>query len=948
MKGIDNLVICGPYAEPDRHWRYDRARREFDLVRERRPAGFLVASANSQSFDDPGRFVPLDAVNRIRDRVRAWRESGYPHVTGITKSLLEFWHNGDARENRLFFCQLEAIETLIWMVEVPEAQRQGLGLVQDGGEFERLCCKMATGTGKTVVMGMLVAWQVINKVTYPQDVRFSRHILTMAPGLTVKSRLQVLLPDAKDNIYAEFDLVPESLYQKLRKGHVAVHNWHKLVPEQDAPKSIVKLGNESPAAFSSRILDHDYDRIVVINDEAHHAYRAGQAKGVSKSNLDQDRKWMEGLDIIHRARTVVRCFDFSATPFVPSGRAAIESALFGWVVSDFSLNDAIESGLTKTPKIVVKDDARQFDEEYRSRFYHIYMDREVNADIKRKAKLEEPLPDLIHNAYMLLGKDWDQRRRVWEKSGSPVPPVMITVCNRTETAARVMHSFQNGRFEVGGMSDPEHIVHIDTNALKKAERSAGDKAAEHLRRKVNTVGKRGEPGERVRNVIAVEMLTEGWDAKNVTHIMGLRAFTSQLLCEQVVGRGLRRTSYVVDPATGLLPTEHVNVFGVPFTFLPHEESGGGGPPPPPTTLIEPDPDKAEHEISWPNVERIDVVFSHVLRADWRSARPLELSSDKTATIASVAPVIAGQPAVSGMSDLDLRNLYEDLRMQRVMFMTARDIYDSIGEGWNGGQALLLAQLVGLVEEYMSRGLVSVPDAHGDPLRTRMTMIFNMKKIAAELERIIKTDSTDKKELVLGQVRRKSTADMRRWYTPKPAIRASKCHANLAVYDSSWEAGAGEEMERSDHVTSWARNFKIGFVIKYLYRGVMHDYYPDFLVRLVNGVTLILEIKGRDDDQNRQKRESLQEWVETVNESGAYGAWACDVAFSPGDVGAILKKHATSSASSRERAKCPRCLKTARTRQEVESAFGFRNAGGIARPQSWCRDCRAGQPVGSAG
>ena len=180
------------------------------------------------------------------------------------------------------------------------------------------------------------------------------------------------------------------------------------------------------------------------------------------------------------------------------------------------------------------------------------------------------------------------------------------------------------------------------------------------------------------------------------------------------------------------------------------------------------------------------------------------------------------------------------------------------------------------------------------------------------------------------------------------MHASKCHANLAVYDSSWEAGAGEEMERSDLVISWARNFKIGFIIKYLYRGVAHDYYPDFLVRLANGVTLILEIKGRDDEQNRRKRESLQEWVDAVNETGAYGAWACDVAFSLGDVGVILKKHATSDTSSKERAKCPRCLRTVRTRQEVESAFGFRNAGGIVRPQSWCRDCRAGQPTGSAG
>ncbi len=948
MSGIKNLIICGPYDVPSQHWRYDRTKRKFELVPGRRPAGFIIASQDSKAFDDPGQFRELDLVNRIRDRVNAWRENGHPGITGVTKDLLRFWHDEVRRENRLFFCQLEAIETLVWLLEAPDHERQGILIPSDGGLFQRLCCKMATGTGKTVVMAMLIAWQAANKVASPQDARFSKNILVMAPGLTVKSRLQVLLPENPDNFYDQFDIVPESFRESLRKANIMIHNWHTLMPETDSPRSVVKLGEESNEVFSKRILGHDYKNIIVINDEAHHAYRASdkQIKSISKRDLERDRRWIEGLDKIHGARSITKCFDFSATPFIPSGKNVTEDTLFDWIVSDFSLNDAIESGLTKTPKIAIRDDANRFSKDYRSRFYHIYRDDEVKPDLNRNAKPHEKLPDLVSNAYLLLGQDWIATKKLWDEMGSRIPPVMITVCNKTQTAARVMHSFEN-RFDLKDLSGEDHILHIDSTTMDKAEEreSSGQSGEEeNLRRIVDTVGKHGKPGEQIRNIVAVQMLSEGWDARNVTHIMGLRAFSSQLLCEQVVGRGLRRTSYEVDPKTGLYPPEYVNVFGVPFTFLPHE-GGDGTPPPPtmPTTLIEPDPEKADHMISWPNIDRIDVDFSPRLAVDWEGVRPLELSSDGISTTVSTAPVLAGKPHVDKMSEIDLHELNKEMRLQRIVFLTAKDVYDSLSPGWKGNKELLLIQVVKLVEEFIHSGKIRVTDVVDNELRTRMTILFNMQKVVFHVCQAITDHNMEGRQIRLNPARPiKSTLDMRPWSTKKPAEYATKSHINLAVYDSKWEMGAGQELERNKSVVSWVRNARIGFVIKYMYNGIIHDYWPDFIIRLKNNVTLILEIKGIDDDQNRAKRKHLADWVDAVNGAGGYGTWTWDVAFHPGEVRGIITKYAKTEISANEGAKCPRCRKTVSGRPDIEDTFGFRNVDGMCRPQSWCRKCRKAQ------
>ncbi|MBU4274092.1 MAG: DEAD/DEAH box helicase family protein, partial [Planctomycetes bacterium] len=438
MEKIDKLIINSPYEEPKVYWSYERTTRTFSKTEGRRPAGYVMATPGSQAFDDPGVFVEIPLVNNIRKRIQKWRENGYPGVTGITKRLLEHWYNLEERQyRRFFFCQLESIETLIWLFEAPDSEKVGIDIPSDGGEFRRICSKMATGSGKTIVMSMLIAWQVLNKATYAKDTRFSKNILVIAPGLTVKNRLQVLIPDSPGNYYDEFNIIPVGLIEKLREGKVFIHNWHVLNWDTEEKlkkkRSVDKRGVKSDEAYVREVLGDmaSSQNVVVINDEAHHAWRvniAAEGKYIRQRDLKDSAEeatvWVGGLDRINKARGILSCFDFSATPFAPSGKRTEEEALFGWIVSDFGLNDSIESGLVKTPRVVIRDDGRINVKDYKSRLYHIYMDEEVKEDINRKAEASVPLPDLILNAYYLLGKDWLETKEKWDEVGKEVPPVM--------------------------------------------------------------------------------------------------------------------------------------------------------------------------------------------------------------------------------------------------------------------------------------------------------------------------------------------------------------------------------------------------------------------------------------------------------------------------------------------------------------------------------------------
>ena len=950
---IQTLIINSPFHVPTRYHQYDRDNRTFDTIDGRRPAGFLIATAGSKGFDDPGVFCEIPLVNEIRKRVDAWKIKNYPGITSITRKLLSHWKNDEIRVKKFFFCQMEAIETIIWLTESSESERQGIDIPTDGGEFFRKCCKMATGSGKTIVMGMLIAWQVLNKIAYPKDNRFTKNILVIAPGLTVKRRLKVLQPSDRNSIYDEFNIIPNSFYDKLRQVKLQIHNWHALMPLEQKSTSVVQKGPESNNAFSRRILGDmsKSKNIIVFNDEGHHAWRKiDDPSNASKEELEEATKWIEGLDRIHKTNNILNCYDFSATPYTP-GEDVTESSLFDWIISDFSLNDAIESGLVKTPTIAVRDNGK-LTADYKSKFYHLYNEPEVKSNLKKNAKKVVPLPDLVRNAYLCLAYDWDFTKKAWKKNRSPTPPVMISVCNRIETAVRVEHSLLKNKFDLDDFTKADRMLRIDSKILNEAESrldadedsdqidSLSDKT-ENLRETVNTIGKVGKPGEKIQKIVAVNMLSEGWDAKTVTHIMGLRAFTSQLLCEQVVGRGLRRTSYELN-SDGLFDPEYVKIFGVPFTFLPFERDSSSPPPAPtPTTLIQAVDEKKEFEISWCNVLRINRTLKPTLNLDLKKIKTLNLDPEETTTVVDMAEVIDGKPNFATMTDIDLEKLGKKIRMQRIVFQVAKEVFETTKLDWKGNKEYLLIQIVKLTEKFLKSDKINVLNVQKEEeLRRRLVMTFNMSKIIQHVFEAIKFENTESRTLELDSDKPiKSTGDMRPWHTKKPNDYAKKSHVNYAVHDSRWEAHTVFELERNSSVTSWVKNDHLGFGIDYIYGGILHTYYPDFLIRLKNGITLVLEIKGQDSEQNRTKRTFLREWVDAVTEDGRFGVWTDDVAFAQSEVKGIIRKHSESEKAKDVFAKCPACNKSSSTREDVEKEFGFRNIDGIIRPQSWCRACR---------
>jgi type III restriction enzyme len=570
--------------------------------------------------------------------------------------------------------------------------------------------------------------------------------------------------------------------------------------------------------------------------------------------------------------------------------------------------------------------------------------------LNRKVEPHVPLPDLVNTAYTILGNDWNETRKRWEQENAPTPPVMITVANLTHTAARVDYTLSHKKIPVEKLGDPDRILHIDSKVLGEAEareeapeteiptsadldsaslptnsgvsspsssrlRSAGfqpasfsadesefssrkltkEERAELLRKTVDTVGKVGQPGETIQAVISVGMLSEGWDAQTVTHIMGLRAFTSQLLCEQVVGRGLRRTSYDVDPKTGLFTAEYVNIFGVPFTFMPHEGDEDALPPPPPqpSSTVQPLPDRKEFEISWPNILRIEHEYRAELSLDLSKTKPLTIDAYETPTIADLAPVIDGKPDVTKLTSIDVERLGREQRMQRVIFQSAAEVYDLMKPGWKGNREYLLAQVIRITESYLMSGriVISPPLFSEDEVRRRILYTLNMTRIVQHLWEAIRQENAESIVPIFDKERPiRSTGGMQPWATRRPCEPTVRSHINLCVFDSRWEASEAFELDRNSNVFAWVKNDHLGFEILYTYRGIVQKYRPDYLVRLTSGKMLVIEVKGQDTQQDQTKREFLSEWISAVNQQGGFGEWSWDVSRNPRDLLNILQTH----------------------------------------------------------
>ena len=764
VQPVERPILCSPYVEPTDHWVYDTTTGEASHGGMRRPAGYWykterTGAAQARLFAEEER-ADLPLVNALREDVERWRQAKYRGATNVTKELLRHWAREDL-PRRLFFCQREAAETLIYLAELripgrssrtgfknfalsdenltrllhgekptfPTAKDDFYPRLADPPLAEglhgltRLACKMATGSGKTVVMGMLISWAFCNRGVNPASREYPNAVLVVCPNLTVKERLQVLRPDCPENYYEQFDLLPAKYRPLLAGGKVLVTNWHAFAPESEHAEggssyTVVNKGQETNEAFAKRVLGDLYDRmpIMVLNDEGHHCWRpapleetlTGEEGKDAKAERDEATVWISGLDRINNADPdgsgrpgILMWMDTSATPFYIHGSGYPEGHPFPWVVSDFGLVDAIESGIVKIPRLPVSDTTGRPE----ARYFRLW--RNVNERIQPAERLPgkgggKPKPDVVWReaepALTQLAGQWVERFKYMEEATpgkETAPPVLIIVCDNTDIAEVFYRKISGEREEElvteadlaeaeGGdgsgakavrkprkrtrtkkttvysrgavfpdyfsnTAEQKRTIRIDTKLLAEAESEEPGKTkqafAEELRQVVATVGKPGKPGEHVRCVISVGMLTEGWDANNVTHILGLRAFHSQLLCEQVVGRGLRRMDYTPNPETGMLTEEYVDVYGIPFTVIPFKGRPSKKPTPEdkPKNHVRAIEERKAMEMRFPVVEGYAFALRrNAVKCNVEGIEPLLIEPGREPTATFVMPTVGYQ------------------------------------------------------------------------------------------------------------------------------------------------------------------------------------------------------------------------------------------------------------------------------------------------------------------
>ena len=723
-------------------------------------------------------------------------------------------------------------------------------------------------------MAMLIAWQALNRLSSSAaDGRYSSDILAVAPGLTVKRRLSVLNPVAAENYYKDFDLIPDWGEQMIRRARVRVVNWHALMADKPDPLSVDKRGPKSDRMWAKDVLGEmaDAQNFIVINDEAHHAWRAeAEEDGDAQSTV-----WIQGLDRLDETLGIMRCYDFSATPFASPNGTVDENSVFKWIVSDFGLSDAIEAGLVKTPRLVARDDSLPGRGGV-PKLRHIY--QHVEKEL-REGKTER-LPALVTQAYALLGSDWIAYRDAFREKNHKTPPVMISVVNSTRAAKRIEDALKNNLL-LRGACLPEKTRRIDSSVLEGAE---NDKQAEALRRIVDTVGQPGQPGADLEHVISVAMLSEGWDAKTVTHIMGLRAFSSQLLCEQVVGRGLRRTTYDLD-TDGFLHPEYVNVFGVPFDMMLQGDPDDKSIPMAAAarTLIHPLEEKRKYEMNWPRVARIRTVFSPELKEpDWRKAKSLSISGADIPKRPELAPLLDGRVRMSQAEKTDLRALEELFRAPTLELQAAESVARDWAGKWDGNPDALAGQLISFARNFIARKVKvrpHLPPGAENDIKRRLLIGLSFDRIVAHLADLVDSENTERLEIDLDARPVQSTGDMPSWFTVRLCVEARKSHINLCPCDSGWEHHAAQTLDRMDAVVKWVKNdHHLGFEIFWSDGGMPRKYRPDFLIELSDGRRLILEVKGGGrmlpgmEDEVLAKKRAAERWVEAVNNHGKFGRW----------------------------------------------------------------------------
>ncbi len=918
-------VLNSPYKEPSRFWKLNDYGRATEVVmRGRRESAELVPVPNSEFRQPNPEIEPYRTINEIRIEVGKWRRNDYPYAARESIDLLE--HFTHEISETPFFCQVESLETFIWLEDIGNSlkgddqvrwrniyERVSSASALWNGDVQRRAFKMATGTGKTKTMAMLLTWLAICRKNYD--------ILVIAPNTTIREQLRSL-----KNLIEK--ICPKKYVNDVRKLNITVLNFQAFQERstsgfEDEPSKVVlevigtdALHVETPKQMLKRLLkDHNQgNKFIVVNDEAHHC-RAGERREADESQKERKERqlWFSAIDTLNQAGLLNFVLDFSATPMYLTKSRKLDSVVFPWTITDYPLIEAIEAGLVKIPRVPIID-AEDSNSQTAIAARNIY-ENTSNKELSI-GQLPQPVEPLLRALITHHDKNATQWRNEWK-----IEPVFIVVANSINNAIVLYQhiagykneddewvlgkyeEFSNVRSDGSGPKATPPTILVASRIDDTTGQSTGDenkgidqqieihapdlvdirgnrtKFKERMREIFLSVGKHGKAGEHIKCVVSVSMLTEGWDTRTVTSVYGFRAFSSSLLCEQVVGRALRRTEHNFN-SEGKLSECYADIFGIPFEFM---RDRGSTSPEPLFEVCLVDEREFNYHMNFPNVENYkwNLPATNLIELDSNRVSHFELRNYATTNVAIGGAIGEG----------DVVKVYENSDQKNGRFVLASvctDLY--IKRNQEATQPIpkrsVFRQFLSVVEQWWQHPNVTVDDSNiivndrGEPSDEALSAAEAV--LAALMESESKA-AVQILEPIFGMPNPCSTrlfcpyrtASTMREYTNKSVV-------NIAVCDSESEREVVKALDEQKRISRWVRNDRLNWTIPWYdeHKLRWRKYHPDFIAEVDdwNGdkLHLVIEFKGREEHQDRVKRDYAQKyWIRAVNDcdhSSCTGIW----------------------------------------------------------------------------
>ncbi len=816
-------------------------------------------------------------VQKVREVVKTWRDDNYKGASDTSKALLNWWFkethikeqsDGTSTEFQYYFAQREALETIVYLYDVVKVKDKydlmrfdSSGFVSAGlfdEDWKRFVIKMATGTGKTKVMSLAIAWSFFHKL-YEHDSELSRNFLVIAPNIIVLDRLyhdfqglriffdDPVLPDngyEGQNWRNDFQLtlhVQDEVRTIRSTGNIFLTNIHRVYSSDQTPPSLdddnsmdYYLGKKPTGATTDSKVDlgdivRDIDELMVLNDEAHHIH-------------DPRMAWFKSIEDIHN-RLVQKGSELSLQVDVTATPKHNNGAIFVQTVSDYPLVEAISQNVVKHP--ILPDNAS----------------RNKLAE-RQSAKFTEKYADYLHLGFI----EWQKAYQRHEKLGKKA--ILFVMTDDTKNCDEVAEYLEN-RYQ--DLRDSVLVIHTKNNGeISEAATGKKKEELEKLRKQANEIDSQESP---YKAIVSVLMLKEGWDVKNVTTIVGLRAYSARanILPEQTLGRGLRRM-YLneVDESVSVIGTdafmdfvEQIQEEGVE---LERQEMGDGTKPIAPL-VIEVDNENVNKDIGALDIE-IPILTRRVYR-EYKNLADLDVSS------LDFKPIVYLSFGVEQLLEIEFHYMTTNEVAHTTILESpgTEDYRNALGYFAQtlmkelrlvSGYDVLYAKIKEFVQDHLFGETVPLDDPitikNLAELRATKTIIETFKRAINELTVQDKGNAELSETSKISSTRPFMVKDQEH-------LVPSKSVFNIITGDSHLELEFARFLEDCPDVVSYTKNYYgVQFKLDYINAdGDISNYYPDFIVKLTDGSVVIVETKGLEDLDVPLKMQRLARWCEDANE-----------------------------------------------------------------------------------